>query len=267
MDPYAVLGLHRGASEQEAKEAFRKLAKTCHPDLHPKDAEAERRFKDINAAYDAIRNPQPDPPNVSWQFHTGPFASPHGRGFEDVFADIFGHMRRNQDQVFNYQMTLEEAFYGKEITLSVPVNGQSPRDIKVTIPPGMANGMKIRIPQGGHQTHPSMTPGDLYLLISIPPHQRFARQGGNLTTVVEVSVFDVLLGKDIEVVGIDGTKLRANMAPGFGAAHRLRLAGQGMSDPYTGVRGDLFVELSVRYPALTTEQQALIRQAELVSKG
>lgn len=266
MDPYAILGLHRGASEQEAKEAFRKLAKTCHPDLHPNDAEAERRFKEINAAYDTIRNPQPDPVNVSWQFHSGPFGSAP-RGFEDVFADIFGHLRRNQDQVIEYRMTLEEAFRGKDISLSLPVNGKSPRDIKVTIPPGMMHGMKIRIPQGGHQTHPSMSPGDLYLLISIPPHQRFARQGANLTTVTEVSVFDVLLGTDVEVVGIDGTKLRATISPGYGA-HMLRLAGHGMSDPYTGVRGDLFVELSVKYPVLTIEQQALIRQtAQLASKG
>lgn len=53
-DPYKVLGLQPNASEEDARAAFRKLANTCHPDLHPDDADAERRFKEINTAYDII---------------------------------------------------------------------------------------------------------------------------------------------------------------------------------------------------------------------
>src|SRR5262245_59198492 len=95
MDPYAILGVPRGASEDDAKNAFRRLAKTCHPDLHPNNPTAERRFKEINAAYEAIRNPQPEPifQAPPFQFDEFPF------GFEDMFNNMRGFSRqpRNHD--------------------------------------------------------------------------------------------------------------------------------------------------------------------------
>ena len=55
-DPYIVLGIPRSASVEDAKLAFKRLAKGCHPDLFPNDPAKEARFKEINAAYDAIEN-------------------------------------------------------------------------------------------------------------------------------------------------------------------------------------------------------------------
>src|ERR1044071_3716596 len=115
MDPYAVLGIPRGASEEEAKVAFRNLAKTCHPDLHPNDPEAEAKFKSINAAYDAIRNPQPDPfQQVHFRFDEFPFG---GSPFEDLFANLRGYTRqqRNADLHHEVRLNLEEAFHGKDV--------------------------------------------------------------------------------------------------------------------------------------------------------
>lgn len=266
MNPYATLGVAPGASEQEVKDAFRKLAKTCHPDLHPNDPKAEQRFKEINAAYDAIRNPQPEPqnfsPNFSWHVHTGsPFGnSPFGPDspFEDLFSQVFGR-QRNSDTFLELTLTLEEAFHGKEITLSVPPNKPT-RTIKVKINPGVAHGMRVRVPGAGHQSHAGINPGDLYLVINIAHHERFSRQGTTLHLTVPVSVFDVLLCRDIEVVGIDGQNLRLSIPPRYDA-RKLRLAGHGMPDPHHGARGDLVVDLFVQYPALNEEQQSLIRQA------
>ena len=262
MDPYAVLGVARGASEQEVKDAFRRLAKTCHPDLHPGDPQAERRFKEINAAYDAIRNPQPEPQNF-WNVHSSSFGtgSPFGPDspFEDLFSQVFGR-GRNNDSFLELAITLEEAFYGKEITLNIPPNKPT-RTIKVTIRPGITHGMRIRLPQAGHQSHPSITPGDLYLIINVAHHERFSRQGNNLHVTVPVSVFDVLLCREIDVVGIDGQTLRLAIPPRFDA-RKLRLAGHGMPDPHYSARGDLIVDLFVQYPVLNEGQQALIRQAE-----
>ena len=256
MDPYAVLGLKSGASEQEAKEAFRKLAKTCHPDLHPNDADAERRFKEINAAYDAIRNPQPQQPHIQWHtFHTGGGESP----FEDLFAHVFGRPR-NPDAYLDCRMTLEETFYGKEVTLSVPQGSKTPQSIKVAIKPGVAHGMRVRVPGGGHQHHPALSPGDLYLVINVVHHERFSRQANNLLTAVPVTVFDVLLGHDVDVLGIDGRALRVSIPAGFDG-RKLCLHGHGMPDVQSGVRGDLYIELFIQYPLLTDTQKALIEQA------
>ncbi len=57
-DPYKVLGLERGASDEEVKQAYRRLAKKYHPDLNPGDQEAARKMQEINEAYDQIKNPE-----------------------------------------------------------------------------------------------------------------------------------------------------------------------------------------------------------------
>ena len=58
MDPYKVLGLEPGASDEEVKQAYRRLAKKYHPDLNPGDAEAARKMQEVNEAYDRIKNPE-----------------------------------------------------------------------------------------------------------------------------------------------------------------------------------------------------------------
>jgi curved DNA-binding protein CbpA len=57
-DPYEILGLTKTASADDIKKAYRKLARTSHPDLHPDDAGAEERFKAISAAYDILKDPE-----------------------------------------------------------------------------------------------------------------------------------------------------------------------------------------------------------------
>lgn len=256
MDPFSVLGLQRGASDEEVKNAFRKLAKTCHPDLHPNNAEAEAKFKEINAAYDAIRNPQPDP-----VFHN-PFDHPHfaGSPFEDLFANLRGFTRqqRNNDIHMECRLTLEEAFTGKELDVTVPV-ANNPRTLKVRIPPGVQDGVSLRIAQAGDHSNKVLRPGDLFLIVRVMPHGSLMRVGNNLTTMVPVTAFDVMLGKEIEVVGIDGKTMRIAIPAGFDTTRKLRLAGQGMQD--NAGRGDLLIDLFIMFNELSEEQRALVQQA------
>lgn len=254
MDPYTVLGIQRGASDDDVKNAFRKLAKTCHPDLHPNNPEAEARFKEINAAYDAIRNPQPDP---MFPFEHSSFA---GSPFEDLFANLRGFTRqqRNNDIHMECRLTLEEAFTGKELDVTVP-SANNPRTLKVRVPPGVDDGMSLRIAQAGDHSNKVLRPGDLYLIIRILPHASLARVGRNLTTMVPVTAFDVLLGKEIDVTGIDGKTMRIAVPAGFDTSRKLRLAGQGMQD--AAGRGDLLIDLFIMFNELSEEQRALVQQA------
>lgn len=265
MDPYAVLGIPRDASEEDAKAAYRQLAKTCHPDLHPNDPQAERKFKELSAAYDAIRNPQPDPfqPHVhTWHFRSEGF--PFGNSpFDDLFANLHGYTRqqRNIDLHHEVRLTLEEAFHGKEIEITLP----TARTIKVRVPPGIEDGVSLRVAQAGDHSNNALRPGDLFLLIRIAPHKTLLRAGRNLTAIVPVTAFDVLLGKEIEVIGIDGRALRVAIPANFDTSRKMRLAGQGMPD--ISGRGDLLIELFVTFPLLTDEQRQLVQRAAESSLG
>lgn len=263
IEPFSVLGLQPGASEEDAKAAFRRLAKTCHPDLHPNDPNAEKRFKEINEAYDRICKGETQ---EQVHFRTGNF------NFHDAFNQgnnpfehIFEMHRRNQDMHLECRLTMEDAFVGKELNITVP-NGRTSKNVKANIPPGAFTGVRICVPKGGLQNIQTSPPGDLYLNVRVLPHDKFVRENNDLITMIPVTVFDVLLGKDIEVINIEGRSLNVSIPAGFDSSRKLRLAGQGMPDPIysanpTITRGDLLVELFVQYPVLNEEQRALIKQA------
>jgi DnaJ-class molecular chaperone len=264
-DPYSILGLERGASENEAKAAFKKLAKTCHPDLHPNDPKAEERFKEINQAYDRIcKGDVHEDVNFSNNFSFNDF----GGGFgNNPFEHIFGELRRrNQDINIECRITLEEAFVGKELNINVPASEKGSRNVRAHLPAGAIDGMRVRVPKGGLQHNIASPPGDLYINIVVLPHEKFTRNNLDLIIMVPVTVFDILLGKDIEVINIEGKSLKINIPTNFDSARKLRLAGQGMPDYRFSAnpsltRGDLLVELFVQYPALNEEQKKLIQQA------
>lgn len=99
-DYYEVLGLQKGASEDEIKKAYRKVAKECHPDLHPGDKEAEARFKEANEAYGVLSDPDKKAkydqfgfagvdPNFGAGAGAGGFTGDFG-DLGDIFGDIFG---------------------------------------------------------------------------------------------------------------------------------------------------------------------------------
>lgn len=260
--PYEILGLNKGATEEEAKAAFRKLAKTCHPDLHPNDPEAEAKFKQINEAYDKICKGDTGENTSPFGFRTGGF-DPFGDN--DDIKNIFAAMHRKQSDVhLQVKMTLEECFYGKELNITVP-RGNDKRIIKADMPQGIMHGNRLTVPQGGNQPNANIPPGDLHITVVELPHNRFTRDGINLITTVPVTVFDVMLGKSIEVVNIENRTLKINIPVGFDSSRKLRLSGQGMPILNRDGRGDLLVELFVQYPVLTDEQIALIKQADDIS--
>jgi molecular chaperone DnaJ len=140
-DFYEILNCSKGASDAELKSAFRKLAKTCHPDSNPGDKAAEARFKELNEAYQALSDPSKRAAYDRFghaafeQGGTGGFAS--GDGFAssmaDIFDDLFGDMvgrgrsrgngrERGSDLRYNLEITLDEAFKGKTATVKVPTS-------------------------------------------------------------------------------------------------------------------------------------------------
>jgi molecular chaperone DnaJ len=140
-DYYETLGVAKTASEAEMKSAFRKLAMKYHPDKNPGDKEAELRFKEINEAYQALQDPQKraayDRFGHAAFANGGPGGGPgFGNDFSDFMSDIFenffgenrarqrgsGGRERGADMRYNLEITLEEAFKGKNATLKIPTS-------------------------------------------------------------------------------------------------------------------------------------------------
>ena len=139
-DYYDVLGLQRGASNSDLKAAYRKLAMKHHPDRNPGDQHCELRFKEVNEAYEVLKDP--DKRAAYDQF--GHAAFEHGMGggatgfgadfastFADIFDDFFGMGRRagrgtgrerGADLRYNMEITLEESYHGKTAEVRIPTS-------------------------------------------------------------------------------------------------------------------------------------------------
>ena len=300
-DYYNLLGVSRSASDKEVRQAYRRLARQYHPDLNPGDPKAEARFKEINEAYQVLSNPksrqQYDAYGEQWRYADqfqrqgagGPFrwagASPGGRrsagapgtgfgGFNDLgdlFGDLLGFSRprrataeetvRRQPLETPVAITLEEAYHGATRLVQVasdPRAGAPGRRLEVKIPPGTDTGSRVHIAAGDRRSGRT----DLYLLVTVSPHQRFERKGDDLYTTAPVDLVDAVLGGEVEVPTIKGAQVALKVPQETQNGRTFRLKGQGMprrSD--TGQYGDLYATVRVVLPAkLSDAERELFRQ-------
>ena len=286
-DYYEVLGVPRTASEREIKSAFRKLARQHHPDVNPNDPESAERFKEISEAREVLGDPEKrrryDQLGPNWRredaqqpaggaegFGRGVrveygSASPEdmedlfgaGSPFSDFYNDLFGGARRapggfgvgplaGEDVEAETTITLEEAYRGTTRTLELQTNGK--RRVEVRIPPGVRDGVRVRVAGQGGQGSDGGEPGDLYLRVRILPHPSFRREGDDLFVRVQVPLDVALLGGEVMVPTLRGTAVALQVPPGTQNGTRLRLRGLGMPRAGGQGSGDLYAEVDVRLP-------------------
>jgi molecular chaperone DnaJ len=352
-DFYETLGVQKGADEKELKAAFRKLAMQYHPDRNPGDADCEHKFKEINEAYETLKDPQKRAAYDRFghaAFENGGMGGGHGfggggfaaGGFADIFEDIFGDMmggrrqrssggrERGADLRYNMEITLEEAFSGKTAQIRVPASvtctecsgsgakpGTQPttcatcsgsgrvratqgffsvertcptcqgrgqivkdpcqkcsghgrvieeRSLSVNIPAGIDDGTRIRLAGEGEAGARGGPAGDLYIFLSVKPHELFQRDGADLYCKVPISMTTAALGGQFEVTTLDGTQTRVKVPEGSQNGRQFRLKGKGMPVLRQPAVGDLYIQVSVETPQnLTRRQRELLEEFEKLS--
>lgn len=267
-DHYSTLGVERGASADDIKKAYRKMASQHHPDKGGDTAkfqaveEAYRTLSDDNARsqYD---NPQPE-----WSGH--PFG--HG-GFEDLFRHFGGfgggfgqsryHPPRNQTVNIQTTISLEDAFNGKELIANVTLPSGKDQMVNVKIPVGIEHGTTLRLAGMGEDNVPGMPRGDIHLTVAIARHSQFHREGPDLIQEIEIPVWTAILGGKVGIKTIDNKELEMTIPAGtqFGTTLSIQNAGMPvMSTP--SVRGRLLIKVKLTVPTnLTDTQKEFIKQA------
>lgn len=254
-DYYEILGLARGASEQEIKSAFRRLAKQHHPDYNRGDAGSEGRFKEINEAYEVLKDPQKRAAYEQYGHAAfegggggggpggfGPeFASSMEDIFENFFGDFMGGQRggqrgrpgheRGSDLRYNMEITLQDAYHGKTAEIAVPTSvacdSCSGSGAKTGTTPSTCSTCgghgKVRASQG-------------FFTIERTCH---ACQGRG--EVIDDPCPDC---KGLGRVSQD-RNLSVNIPAGVEDGTRIRLAGEGEAGLRSGPAGDLYIFLSI----------------------
>jgi molecular chaperone DnaJ len=132
--------------------------------------------------------------------------------------------------------------------------------ITVKIPPGVADGARVRVPGKGHAGVRGAPPGDLYLSVGVRPHPVFQRIGDELHLVVPIAIHEAALGARIDVPTPDGSA-RLRIPPGTQSGQRFRIRERGAPSPRTGSRGDLVVEVRLMLPPVLDERsKELLRE-------
>jgi molecular chaperone DnaJ len=132
--------------------------------------------------------------------------------------------------------------------------------VVLTVPAGIADGARLRVPGAGNAGRLGAPPGDVYVTVRVGPHRLFRREGDDLHLVVPVAIHEAALGARVEVPALDGPA-RLRVPPGTQSGQRLRLRGRGAPSPRDGRRGDLVAEIRIVLPRILDE-----RSKELLRK-
>lgn len=290
-DPYRELGVARGASQDEIKKAFRKLAKELHPDKNPGNREADERFKRVTAAFDLLGDAEKrakfDRGEIDADgreqfrgfggggrgpggFGQHPFGQGGQRGgfenidLDEIFGGMFGGggrpggarasgMGRGQDVRAALEISLEDSISGATRRIQF----SDGRMLDVAIPKGASDGQTIRLKGQGAPGRGGEN-GDALIELKIASHPVFTRDGADLTMDQPVPLYDAVLGGKVQVRTPEGT-VSMTIPKDSSSGKVLRLKGRGAFA--NGKRGDLLARLMIVLPE---DDEALMKLAQTV---
>jgi DnaJ-class molecular chaperone len=292
-EPYDVLGVPRNASAADIKSAYRRLAKSLHPDLQPGEPAAEARFQELQGAYRILKDPALRKRydrgfvNAEGNPQTSPFEEAlreaarrevYGEGApktgaraksghpdrEELISDLMAKMKRSRKGILGQPETIPltvgfaEAIRGARRTVELPSGALA----SLTIPPGTENGQILRLrninPKAETgESKPEASP-EIEVEITVIPDPRFTQDGLDLLCQVPITLPEAVLGAQIRIA-VPGGAVKVTVPPGSNTGTILKLRGQGIHKP-DGKSGNLRVELKIMLPSeIDPELESLVR--------
>jgi len=286
---YDILGISKTADAAEIKKAYRNLARQHHPDMvnEGDKAAAEKRFKEINEAYQVLSDPQKrkmydqfghtgtrgvggGPSQGQWGPFTYTYSTQGGASpFGDVdpfsiFEDFFGFRgfsgsrepRKGKNLYYEMHVDFADAVHGTERAVSIE-SGK----VSVKIPKGVRSGTEMRFSGKGMPGPDGAPSGDLFITFRVSTPAHFQRVGDNLGIALEIDFVQAILGDVVDVSIVDpdakdslGTaRLKIPSGTQHGAQFRLR--GKGMPSLHRSGRGDVIVQVFVKLPKRVNRKQ------------
>ena len=281
-DPYQVLGVGRGASQDDIKVAYRRLAKTYHPDLNPGNSGVEQKFKDVGAAYALLSDPTKRDRfdrgeidadgNEQRRAYTrgragagragsgagagagarGQWRGPFDFDADDLFEQMFREGRQRRQGVppqrgadANYMLRVDfiEAAHGCKKRITL-IDGNV---LDLSVPAGTEDGQTLRLKGKGRPGLNGGEPGDGLVEIKVKPHAFFERRDRDIHLDLPVTLPEAVLGASILVPTLDG-KVALKVPKGSNTGTVLRLKGRGMPEAKDHPPGDQYVRLQVMLP-------------------
>lgn len=285
-DYYKLLGVERGAKVEDISKAYKKLARKYHPDLNPGDKQSEDKFKEINEAYEVLKDPEKrklyDQLGPDWQhgqqFRGEPgFENVHftfngksfdGSGFSDFFETLFGNAaggagggRGTQFGPDPFGGFSARQRRGRDVEAELPLSLEEVarggrRTVTLQMPQGPKT-LEVNVPAGirdGAKLRlagqgdpaPGGAPGDLFLRVRYLPHHLFKVDGDTLQCDVWLAPWEATLGAKVPVPTLEG-QVELTIPAGSSSGRKFRLRGKGMG---SGVnRGDLLARVMIKAPA------------------
>ena len=278
-DYYEILGVDRSVSEPDLKKAFKRLAIKYHPDKNPGNKEAEEKFKEAAEAYEVLSD-QAKRQTYDQFGHQGVNSNFGQSGFQnvdindifnnifgdeifgDIFGDIFGRggtrrPPRGRNIQMAYEMTLEEAVFGKDVEIRLP---NSNKKVSVNIPAGVDTGNKIRLSGEGEPSQYGGENGDLFIVVQVSKHELLEREGNHLYCEVPIRVDQAILGSEIEIPTLT-KKVLLKIPPETQTGKIFKLRDMGAGSLRGKTTGDLFVRVVVETPSKLSPKQKKSIQA------
>ena len=286
-DYYKILGLQNNkVSMAEIKSAYREQAKKYHPDVNIANKKYEERFKDINEAYrvlsDSLSKRKYD---RMWNRNVGRKNASYEESkrskdslFSDFFTMFFGSVEENKPKKKNKKapskgenieteinISIEDAFRGKEQTIGVRTVEGKLKKFKVAVPAGIQNNEKIRIVGQGKPGVDGGKNGDLFVRVKIKNDERFILDGYNLRTNLYLTPWEAALSTKVTINGIN-EDVSIYVPAGIQSGEKIEIEDRGYKDGKGG-RGKLILDTKIMIPKRPNEKELeLFKQFSEMSK-